>query len=127
MIAKKEYKLIQGLKITILKSQSKILRKNKIELDEDLHSCIIDLFNAERQFFGEEFFNLTIQKLNRHLNADYVFIAKINEAENRLESVAFCNQEEIFTFNKLSYGRNNSVKKVIEQRCSKFLEKYNKR
>ncbi len=104
-----------------MRSHSKILKKSKIELDEDLHSCIVDLFNPERQYIGEEFFNVTIQKLNNHLNADYVFIARINEVENRLESVAFCNQDEILP--TISFPMEGSLcQKVIEQRCSTFLQ-----
>ncbi len=104
-----------------MRSQNKILKKSKIEFDDDLHSCIEDLFSPEKQSVGEEFFNSTILKLNKHLCADYVFIARVNEVENLLESVAFCDRNDILS--PISFPMEGSLcQKVIEQKCSTFLQ-----
>lgn len=66
-----------------------------LSLDNNWESCIFDLFNPQYQLVGEEFFTTTIQKLNKYLLADYVFISRINKDDKTLDSIAFCNKKKI--------------------------------
>ena len=107
-----------------MKNPDKIFNNNKIELDNDLYSCIVDLFSPENQFVGESFFTNAIQKLIKHISADFVFIARINEVEESLESVAICDRKDILP--QISFPKKGSLcEKVIDNKCPTFIENLN--
>jgi len=100
--------------------KDKAVLTQQLDFGNDWESCIYDLFNPENQVVGESFFDTTIQKLNKYLSADYLFIARINEVESTLESVAFCNK--IGNLKPISFPIEGSLcNKVIQGNCPTFI------
>ncbi|TLX77558.1 HAMP domain-containing histidine kinase [Labilibacter sediminis] len=86
----------------------------QISLGNDWESCIYDLFNPQNAVIGEEFMEITIQKLNKYLNADFIFIAKVDKEEKVLESVAFCDRESVLKPFTIPY-KNTPCEEVLAQ------------
>ncbi|WP_075590297.1 sensor histidine kinase [Labilibacter marinus] len=81
-------------------------------LDEGWEACIYDLFNPKNHSLGEEFFESAILSLSRYLNADYVFVAQLQEEESVLETVARCNRETIVPNTTFCY-KDTPCEKVL--------------
>lgn len=86
----------------------------QLTLGNDWRSCMYELFNPKNPVLGEEFMEITIQKLNKYLNASYIFIAKIDNGEKTLESVAFCDKKNILKPFSIPF-ENTPYEKVVSE------------
>ena len=109
--------------------KDKGLLSKRFNLDSDWESCVYELFNPGNHLTGEEFFESTILSLSKYLNADFVFIAQLNDDGDLLETVAQCNGGEILPVSLLNY-KGSPCQKVLKGEtvtcsrgvCEKFPE-----
>ncbi len=70
---------------------------DEMEYVSSLESCIYDLFNPDSQHVRDDFFEDAILKLNKYLEADYVFIANVNRENEGLNIDSICDQKNILS------------------------------
>ncbi len=73
----------------------KVLSAEDFKFGSSLENCISDLFNPDNEFVGVDFLESTILKLNMYLEADYVFVARLNSETKLLETDVICDYKEI--------------------------------
>ncbi len=79
------------------------LLSKQLNVKGDWESCVYDLFNPRNPLKGEAFFKDTILKLCKYLDADYVFVAKLNGNDKELDAVAYCDKDELLPSFKFEY------------------------
>ncbi len=84
-------------------NKQKELIIQQLKMDESWESFVYELFNPKNPLVGEDFFEYAILKLSQFLNADYIFVACLDEDAEKLETVAFCHKEEILPGFSFSY------------------------
>lgn len=95
--------------------------KQQLYFGNNWEACILDIFNPQNQLLGEEFFNTTILKLNKYLEADFVFISRINEVNETFDTLAFCNKDQIL--NPISFPIEGSLcEKTISGKTPTFIK-----
>ncbi len=95
--------------------------KQQLYFGNNWEACMLDIFNPQNQVLGEEFFNTTILKLNKYLEADFVFISRINEVNQSFDTLAFCNNDQIL--NPISFPIEGSLcEKTITKNAPTFIK-----
>ena len=104
----------------MVKNKRNVMIGEQLHWDGDLESCVHELFNPKQNILGQEFFESTILSLSKWLNADYVFIAQLNNEADNLDTVAFCDKQHVkeatsFVFDNLPVDEVISRKEVIHK------------